>query len=100
MRIRLLRGQVAIREIKAEERGIWIPDPSNPREVLTHRGRVLGMGEPAQINSHDVPWGFVVGDVVVYHHEKWEKGATRPWPADGEDACWMHQSEIDGVWEP
>jgi co-chaperonin GroES (HSP10) len=99
MRIRVMRGQAVVREIKPRSSSLWHP-AENEREVKTHRGVVLALGEPAQVNGHDVPWGFGVGDQVVYHHEKWEKGATRPWPPDGLDATWMGQVEIDGVWEP
>lgn len=98
MRIRLLRGQCVVRELPPVSSLLVLP-AANPRDVKTHRGEVLAMGEPAQVNGHDVPWGFKVGDVVQYHWEKLERAWTRPW-LDGEPACWMRQDEIDGVVEP
>jgi hypothetical protein len=95
-RIRLLRGQVVIREIH-DQYSIWTPAP-NPRDVRIHRGRVLAKGLPAQVNGHDVPHLFDVGDEVFYHWEKQEKAFTRDW-IDGEPACWMYQHEVDAVVE-
>lgn len=97
--VRPMRGQCVVREIVGRaSSSIWTPDPANPRDVLTHRGTVLAMGAPSQVNGHDVPWLFDVGDTVLFHHEKWEKGATRPW-TDGVDAIWLGQVEIDAVVE-
>lgn len=97
VKIRLLRGQCVIRETKESGSFLHLIAP-NPRDVKTHRGTVLAMGEPSQVNGHDVPWGFEVGAVVQYHWEYMEKAFTRPW-VDGEDASWLRQDCIDGVIE-
>jgi diadenosine tetraphosphatase ApaH/serine/threonine PP2A family protein phosphatase len=71
----------------------------NPRVQGTHRGVVLGIGAPAQVNGHDVPHGFTVGDEVQFHFEHHEGAMTRLWPDDGEMAIWLPQSSVDAVWE-
>lgn len=98
MTVRLLRGQVVVREIRAHASStIWVPEPSNPRDVRSHRGRVLALGPPATTRKGaEVPHGFDLGDEVVFHWNRREKDFTRPW-IDGEDASWVSQEEIDAV---
>ena len=104
MRIRLMRGQVVVREIDATPSPVlWMPDP-RARDVSTHRGVVLGMGPPARLtespNSPEVPHGFEVGAVVQYHFAAMgtQEARTRAW-TDGGAATWLVQAEIDAVWE-
>ena len=104
MNIRLMRGQVVVREVEAAPSGaLWTPTPG-ARQVRTHTGRVLALGPPARLTEHpdspEVPHGFVVGDLVQYHFGAMgtQEARTRLW-TDGEPATWMTQAEIDGVWE-
>ena len=105
-----LRGRVVIREIKAEARSfLWTPAPDKYHE-RTHRGRVLAKGAPALRTFHywngsewvfkqvEVPHGFEVGDVVIYHFTHLQENATRSWD-DGEPATWVPQENVDGVIE-
>jgi hypothetical protein len=103
-RLRLMRGQVVVRELDApDSSSLWTPEPG-VRQVKTHRGVVLGVGPPARLTEHpsspEVPHGFAVGDVVQYHFEAMgtQAARTRAW-LDGEDAVWLHQAEVDAVWE-
>jgi hypothetical protein len=103
-RLRLMRGQVVVREeIPPPSPALWTPE-QGPRQVKTHRGVVLGLGPPARLTEHpaspEVPHGFVVGDVVQYHFAAvgTQASRTRGW-VDGKPATWLHQGEIDGVWE-
>jgi co-chaperonin GroES (HSP10) len=77
--------------------GLIIPS-RDARDRETHRGVVLALGPPAQVNGHDVPHGFNVGDEVVFHWEHNEIGHTRPW-TDGKDACWIPHHCVDAVIE-
>ena len=109
-RVRLLRGQVVVREIGANERSVILqPDPDQ-NDVQIHRGRVIAMGAPALNCKTDdrgrctsitcrhveVPHGFKTGDEVIYvfvhHREAW----TRNW-TDGKLATWVPQSAIQGI---
>jgi hypothetical protein len=102
-RLRLMRGQVVVRELDAATDALWTPEPS-ARQVKTHRGVVLGMGPPARLTEHpdspEVPHGFGVGAVVQYHFGAMgtQAARTRAW-LDGEPATWLTQAEIDAVWE-
>lgn len=107
--IRLLRGQVVIREhLYAgydQYPSIIIPDVSTrhdkdaiARERTWHRGEVLAAGPPALHGPHEVPQEFKVGDLVIFHFEHLEKSWTRPW-SDGKDATWVPQSCVDAVLE-
>lgn len=101
MKVRLLPGQVVIREIQPEASAVlWTPE-LGARDVKTHTGRVLAMGPPARVNGTgaEVPHGFAVGDLVQFHFVHLEKGARNPWPPDGEMAVWVPQEAVDGVWE-
>lgn len=100
MKVRLLPGQVVVRELHPDASGVlWTPKPG-PRETKTHTGRVLALGPPARLNGTgpEVPHGFQVGDVVQYHLTHLEKLATNPWPPDGEPATWVPQQNVDFVW--
>jgi hypothetical protein len=100
VRCRPLRGQVVIRERKIPASAlIWGPE-GNPRDVKSHRGVVIAMGEPAHLfpGGPEVPHGFVVGDEVVFHFNHLERAWTRPW-VDGVDAVWVPQALVDGVIE-
>lgn len=101
MKIRLLPGQVVIREERREpSERLWTPTPG-ARETRTHTGRVLALGPPARLNGSgvEVPHGFVVGDLVQYHFTSHQDAATRTWPPDGKPATWVQQENVDGVWE-
>src|SRR5271157_2379939 len=108
MTLRLMRGQVIVREIFPENKfGLWTPEPSHPRAIKTHRGIVLGMGLPAEVSfyrsdlgkvvSYEVPFGFRVGDTVQYHFEHHQEAWTTPWPDDGKPATWLPQHCVDAV---
>jgi hypothetical protein len=96
-RVRLMRGQVVVRELDAPASArLWTPAPG-ARQTTTHRGIVLGIGpHPAPGASH----GFEVGDVVQYHFGAvgTAKARTRSW-TDGEPATWLTWEEVDAVWE-
>ena len=104
--IRLMRGQVVVRELE-EKSPIWRPDPS-PRQVKTHRGEVLALGKPAQVQHydtetqrstfHEIPHGFKVGDVVQFHFEHHQEGWTVMWE-DGKKATYLAQHNVDAVIE-
>jgi hypothetical protein len=102
MNIRLMRGQVVIRELepRPSER-LWTPTRGQ-NDVTTHVGRVLAKGPPARLTDHphspEVPHGFEVGDVVQYHFGAMgtQEARTRAW-IDGKPATWMTQAEIDAV---
>jgi co-chaperonin GroES (HSP10) len=94
-----LRGQCVVREVFETSKSIWTPTP-NPfdRDQKTHRGVVLALGPPSLVKGREVPWGFSVGDTVLYHWEHNEKGSTADW-GDVKDAKWLMQREVDGVVE-
>jgi hypothetical protein len=105
MKVRLMRGQVVIREEAVQpSNALWTPEPG-ARRVKTHRGRVLALGPPARLTEHpdspEVPHGFRVGDVVQFHFGAMgtQEARTRTW-TDGHPATWLTQAEIDAVWEP
>lgn len=105
MNIRLMRGQVVVRELDAPPSPVlWTPE-QGPRQVRTHRGVVLGLGPPARLTasptSPEVPHGFEVGDVVQFHFGAvgTQVARTRAW-TDGKPATWLTQAEVDAVWEP
>lgn len=104
MKIRLMRGQVVVREdTPAPSAALWTPE-LGPRQVKTHRGVVLGLGPPARLTEHpsspEVPHGFEVGDLVQFHFGAvgTQEARTRAW-VDGKPATWLTQAEIDAVWE-
>lgn len=102
MKIRLMPGQVVIREEPPEpSAALWTPEPGS-RDVRTHTGRVLALGPPARVNGHgaEVPHGFEVGDLVQYHFTSNREGATRIWPLDGQPATWIPQQNVDCVYDP
>ena len=101
MTIRPMRGQVVVRELVQQHSAIlWTPE-DRPRQVRTHRGRVLAMGPPSRLvdlpDAPEVPWGFGVGDVIQYHFEHHQEAWTCPWPDDGLPATWLPQAFVDGV---
>ena len=113
MRVRLLRGRVAIRELKGIERGeyrgeIWTPE-RDAYDVKTHRGTVVAKGPPAlhsfydrdsdRMVHHEVPQLFEVGDTVQFHFNHLESSWTVPWPEDGLPIVVVPQECVDGVVE-
>lgn len=106
--IRITRGWVVVREEKRRSSVIIDPGVASPREIVTHRGVVLAMGNPAILHGtladhetpadHEVPHGFVVGDMVQFHFAGHEGGRTHEWE-DGKPAVWLAQHEIDAVIE-
>jgi hypothetical protein len=107
VRVRLMRGQVVVRELDASpSSALWTPDPrARARDVKTHRGLVLALGPPARVTEHpssaEVPYGFEVGAIVQYHFGAvgTQASRTRAW-TDGEPATWLCAAEVDAVWEP
>jgi co-chaperonin GroES (HSP10) len=99
VKIRLLPGQVVVREeaSPASEK-LWTPSP-NPRKVTTHTGRILALGPPALHHGHPVPHEYQVGDLVQFHFNHLEELLTNDWPLDGKPAIWLPQKDIDAVWE-
>ena len=97
--IRLLRGQVAIRETPQKSSVIWTPEEQQ-RQVKTHRGLVLGLGPPRLRGGVEVPYDFEVGDTVLYHFTHHREGWTHPWPEDGLPATWVPAYSVDAVLEP
>ncbi len=97
MTIRLMRGQVVIREhADRPSETIWTPE-RRQREITTHRGTVLAMGPPALIfDRYEVPYDFDVGDVVQYHFAHHREAWTHPW-TDGKPATWVPQASVDAV---
>jgi hypothetical protein len=105
--IRLMRGQVVVREL-FERYAVWMPD-DGPRKMKTHRGVVLAMGEPARnprvfdgekwVGGVEVEYGFEVGAIVQYHFTHHQEAWTMPWPLDGKPATWLPQINIDAVIE-
>lgn len=103
MKIRLLPGQVVVRELL--DRGTIIVPVTSEKlirsEARSHRGVVLAMGSPAKTPSGiEIPKGFSVGDIVYFHWIHNESKFTRPWPPDALDACWIPQEAIDAVEDP
>lgn len=110
MKIRLLRGQVVVREdLKAgteQYKHIVVPDVSSKhdRDAVArgrswHKGVVLAMGAAAMTKKGvEVPPDFKIGDTVLFHWDHHERSWTRPW-ADGEPAAWMPQHCVDAVVE-
>ena len=97
MGVRLLRGQVVVREELEASAFLWTPS-GDPRETVTHRGRVLAKGPPALLMGHEVPHGFEVGDLVIFSWSHHEKSFSREW-VDGEKAAWIKQSDVHAVVE-
>lgn len=103
--LRIPRGAVVVREMLAhgysEFPSLVIPGRDkqvSARDRKSHVGVVIAMGPHRQTKKGvEVDPGFVVGDVVTWHWETHEKSWTRPWPPDGEDACWLPTDCIDGV---
>ena len=112
MVLRPLRGRVAVREIGVSRSDVLVlPDMVDDwerkrdksrgiRAQSSHRGRVLAMGEPATKYGHEVPWGFGVGDevVFVFGAKGTEESRTSKW-LDGEPCVWIAQEEIQAVYE-
>ena len=112
-RMRLMRGQVVIREERAAARldGLWVPD-ANPDHTHTHVGTVLSLGPPALCCTVDkmgrcvsrtckhveVPHHFDVGDRVIYHFIHHQSAWTMPW-TDGRPATYVPQTCVDAVIE-
>ncbi len=110
MNIRLLRGQVVVRENLTADtdhyRHIIVPNVSDAerhdpdarqRARKWHRGTVLAMGSPMLSKGGvEVQPEFKVGDEVIFHWAHREKSWTREW-VDGELACWVPQALVDAV---
>src|ERR1019366_4051234 len=73
-RYRPMRGQAYVRVLQQKSK-LVIELDKDPREVHSHRGIVLALGEPARVTDHpdspEVPWGCNVGDEVVYAMFVW-----------------------------
>lgn len=105
MNIRLLRGQVVVREDLGADTAhlsqIIIPELGTAEERQRarkwHRGVVLAKGAPMLTTKGvEVPHGFEVGDIVVFHWIHRERSWTREW-VDGKFAAWIPQAAIDAV---
>lgn len=101
MTIRLMRGQCVVRETQWHL-GLIVEPPRRERDVKIHRGIVVGLGAPSKLgefqDAPEVPWGFNVGDEIVYVFVHHKDAHTRPWE-DGKDAVWIPQACILGVWQ-
>jgi len=116
MKVRLLRGRVAIREYQPKKIGsILVPDDyydKNEREETSHRGRVLAMGPPARtILGVEIQPDFWVGDDVLFIFDMpnadniegsgaTEQMRTGIWPEDGGPVVYVAQEEVIGLYEP
>lgn len=98
MKLKLMRGQVVVRELDNQDSAVLYMPYGNPRERKTHRGEVLAMGAPALYKGSEVPHGFAVGDIVQYHFSHNQKAWTMPW-TDGLQATWIPQQNVDMVYE-
>lgn len=95
----MLRGRAIIREVEQEPRSrLWRP-AAGVREVRTHRGIVLAVGDGTYYGKHVIPMPVRVGDVVQYHWESHEESATIVWPEDGKRAVIVPQWCVDAVIE-
>ena len=117
MKLRLLRGRVAIREDLPTSIGaIVLPGgyhQAHERDRRSHRGIVLAVGDPAVTRKGvEVPLGFGPGDVVHFVFDSAPAygealrlgvgGATEAarkgvWPGDGMPCTWVAQEEVVGV---
>jgi hypothetical protein len=98
--LRLLRGQVVIREeLEGYSATIWTP-PGQRKKEEGRVGRVLAMGPPAYFDYSgrcvEVPYGFGVGDRVVFVWLSNPHHYTMPW-VDGEPAAWIPQGGVLAV---
>lgn len=110
MTITPMRGQCVIREdlsVHKYRGSIIVPEVSNidnrnavARTRKWHIGEVLALGSPMLSKGGvPVPYGFSVGDRVLFHWVHNEKGHTLIW-SDGAPACWIPQWAVDAVVEP
>jgi hypothetical protein len=97
--IRLLRGQVVIREEHDRISTIlWTAGQRRGKEARI--GVVLAMGPPSFYDYSgrcvEVPYGFAVGDRVVFAWVSNPDQFTLPW-IDGKPAAWIPQGAVLGV---
>lgn len=99
MKVRLMRGQIVVREVNPTGSAtLWTPDP-RARDVKTHTGKVIAVGPPALTRrGAEVPLGIVAGDTIQFHYVHHQEAHTRVWPEDGLPAVWVPQAAVDGVW--
>ena len=98
--MKLLRGRIAIREDKRTQTtgSLWTPEGSD-RDRVSHRGKVLAMGDPPLTRKgFEVPPDFAPGDEVIFHFEWNEKASTRDW-VDGLPCVYVTQECVDAVVE-
>lgn len=98
MRVRLLRGQIVVREVHGGSRLLWTPRAGR-RQIHTHLGLVLGIGPGAELGGVAQPVAFAVGDIVGWHWEHNEDAFTLEWPEDGRLAIWIPHRCVDYVCE-
>jgi co-chaperonin GroES (HSP10) len=113
VRLRPLRGRVAIRELHDKPTTIVLPDgyhKAHERDRTSHRGVVLGMGPPARTRKGaEVAAEFTEGSTVrfVFDADNGVEGGgfteaarTAVWPPDGGPCVWVMQAEVIAVEEP
>lgn len=104
MKIRLLRGRVAMREDRSRSAILFTPDESeSDRKYKTkvHVGTVLGMGPPQLTKKgHEITPNYAPGDKVyfVFGREMVEAGREIPWE-DGLPCYIVAADEVIGVVE-
>lgn len=100
--IRLLRGQVVIRE-QHDNISPLILTVGKRRGQEGRTGTVLAMGPPSYFDYSgrcvEVPYLFDVGDRVVFAWVSNPDHYTLPWPIDGLEAAWVPQGAVLGVLE-
>ena len=99
---RPMRGQAYVQVLQQKSK-LVIELDKDPREVHSHRGIVLALGEPARLTDHpdspEVPWGVEVGQEVVYAMFVWlDKMRVLSFKDDGA-VCVVAQGELCGVVE-
>lgn len=106
MRLRLLPGRVAVRELLPLKVGrIYLPDnfhetKENEEARTSHRARVLAVGPPARTaKGVELAPEFSIGDVVIFVFglqgcEKYRRGV---WLGDGEPCTWIAQEEVIAI---
>ena len=98
-RYRPMRGQAYIEMTEEKSETIILPE-ANREDTKSHRGIVLALGPPARLTDHpdsaQVPWGFDVGDEVIFVLAVW-MDRMRILGMRGKRVAVVAQGEICGV---
>ena len=99
---RPMRGRAFVEVIQQKSRIILGLDV-DPRDEISHRGRVLALGPPARLTddpaSPEVPWDVEVGDEIVFVIDGVYRGRVIDWRNVRGQVCVVSQGEICGVYE-